>query len=624
MLGFTDLCKNTDEISKNNFVNYEKNDLKKINSAFDLIFLPSSQFTEDTDQETNETVFSNLKYLLKPDGILFCSFTNIFQEDSLWYENIFNYFAKQKNLISKLTPFSEIAKDRDLFYLSEKIYIKYWEEFTGKTYYEFGTAFCNNLIFENHINISENNFDNFVFPKKSHRTIFTDSQISTELYNIKSPGKIMPEHLRLLTIYSFIKNNFGKGSSLLCIGKFPEPLLNKLKGEYSLYQSGMENFRNQNSDYGKSIKYINSDQSSDKNEGIKYNEYFDFIFSFNEDFQGNILNPDHQSLKRHITYLLKPDGTSCISFKIYIQNKSVHFPPLLEYLLKSNVMRAGRHVKKDDIIADDELCFLEIPANTRSALGISKAKLKETFYNLLFKKEQYLPALSLTKHSNNLSLNPVYVFHHLMKCGGTSLFNALDLWFKTIDDNILDEDLNNYVMKKYNTEVFHSDVCLRAHFQKDGIHLHQRYPELLKDKEKYRVFTFIRDPLSVKISKYYFLKSLGGRNFKTSLKDSILKDKNFLSGLFPCNESNYKEMLDRYFFIGIVENFQGSFDKFADLIGKRRIKLPVLNISNKDFQIKEIDPDFIEKFRELNELDYRIYEYCVTKFDKIISRKSNN
>lgn len=45
--------------------------------------------------------------------------------------------------------------------------------------------------------------------------------------------------------------------------------------------------------------------------------------------------------------------------------------------------------------------------------------------------------------------------------------------------------------------------CLCGHFEEDGYRLRQRYPEALSS-ERYRVFTFIRDPLLVKLSLYRY------------------------------------------------------------------------------------------------------------------------
>ncbi|MFZ1320185.1 MAG: hypothetical protein WAT71_01380 [Ignavibacteria bacterium] len=117
------------------------------------------------------------------------------------------------------------------------------------------------------------------------------------------------------------------------------------------------------------------------------------------------------------------------------------------------------------------------------------------------------------------------------------------------------------------------------------------------------------------ISLYYY----GRSNIKktTSLIDYINGHKNILANFFPCDENNYKEVLDKYFFIGIVEKMQESFDKLADLTGKTRINLPMLNLSKKDDQAAELSPEFVKMFKEYNSLDYKIYDYCVEKFYKI-------
>ena len=209
-----------------------------------------------------------------------------------------------------------------------------------------------------------------------------------------------------------------------------------------------------------------------------------------------------------------------------------------------------------------------------------------------------------------------------MKCGGTSVVITLDKWFKvmfdhTEDPNGLYQDLNDYYRYKYNLENFHSDTCLVAHFQFDGFFLSQRYPEALKRPGEFKTFTFIRDPLQLVISLYYY----GRKRIHRSLENFIMGEENFLAKRFPCNEENYKDVLDRYFFIGIVEKMQESFDRLADLTSKKRIKLPLVNKSVKDDQSSKLSEDFIKRFKENNKLDYLIYEYCMERF---LKEKSEN
>ncbi|MBK9332321.1 MAG: hypothetical protein IPM96_07995 [Ignavibacteria bacterium] len=76
-------------------------------------------------------------------------------------------------------------------------------------------------------------------------------------------------------------------------------------------------------------------------------------------------------------------------------------------------------------------------------------------------------------------------------------------------------------------------------------------------------------------------------------------------------------MIDRYYFIGIVEKMQESFDKLAEMTGKEKVTLPFVNKSEKDIQVKNLSQEFIDSFKKTNELDYKIYNYCLEKFSKL-------
>ena len=92
-----------------------------------------------------------------------------------------------------------------------------------------------------------------------------------------------------------------------------------------------------------------------------------------------------------------------------------------------------------------------------------------------------------------------------------------------------------------------------------------------------------------------------------SLEKRLLLRKNYMAERIPCDHSNYSKILERYFFIGLVERYQESFDKLGDLIGKPRVKLKVFNkILRPKIQLSD---EFISEFKELNHLDYQIYDY---------------
>ncbi|MBK8382818.1 MAG: hypothetical protein IPL16_13225 [Ignavibacteria bacterium] len=95
-----------------------------------------------------------------------------------------------------------------------------------------------------------------------------------------------------------------------------------------------------------------------------------------------------------------------------------------------------------------------------------------------------------------------------MKCGGTSVKEILQDWFKIEYDYIeASENLNTFLKYKFNLLIINSDTCIVGHFQFEGIHLNQRYPEVFDNPDKYRIFTFVRDPLQFRASLYYYYKN---------------------------------------------------------------------------------------------------------------------
>lgn len=227
------------------------------------------------------------------------------------------------------------------------------------------------------------------------------------------------------------------------------------------------------------------------------------------------------------------------------------------------------------------------------------------------------PAISVSckaKPAESLKKIPAYIFHHIMKCGGSSVNKVLDKWFN-MEYEVVNpgENINSYIKFRYNTERIFSDVCITGHFQGEGHFLHQRYPETIERKNEFRIFTFLRDPLKFRTSLYYYVRNNGGMN-DTTLKDFTEVFPNYMASLIPCNEENYKKVLDRYFFIGIVEELQESMDILADLINKKKISVPFENVSVKDEQMSELNEEVVNKFRISNGLDYCIYNYCLEKF----------
>lgn len=234
----------------------------------------------------------------------------------------------------------------------------------------------------------------------------------------------------------------------------------------------------------------------------------------------------------------------------------------------------------------------------------------------------------MTKDKSNLSTaevsglllpskeHPAYIFHHFMKCGGTSVTRILHSWFNIVDDHFVSiDELEEYKKNRVDISRIRANDCIIGHYAYEGTYLHQRYPEIITQRDKLRAFTFLRDPLEFFVSFYYYSREHG--RMGKSLEEFIASNRNLYAYYFPCEESDYKEVLDRYFFIGILERLQESMDKLAILFQKPRIEINALNRTQRDNQVSILTPEYVSKFKKDNELDYAIYENVISRFDAI-------
>lgn len=199
-----------------------------------------------------------------------------------------------------------------------------------------------------------------------------------------------------------------------------------------------------------------------------------------------------------------------------------------------------------------------------------------------------------------------YIFHHIPKCGGTS-------WRRTIND--CKNTYNDYRLSwstiyppRYNLFKLTQDDCLCGHFEPDLQPLSLRYPEVYSGKHK--LISFVRDPLAIAISYSRYRSS--ERNEHRDVALDVANTRNYLSHYFQVTEENYRQVLDSYEFIGVLEFPKESMRALKSALRiERDLTLQKINSSGK--QLLSLDNEFIKKFRERNELDYKIYNYCLNK-----------
>lgn len=213
------------------------------------------------------------------------------------------------------------------------------------------------------------------------------------------------------------------------------------------------------------------------------------------------------------------------------------------------------------------------------------------------------------------SRDPVYVFHHIPKCGGSSIRTALSEWFIRRKD--YRRGWSESYPPAYDLSQFRSIHCLCGHFELEGYYLRQRYPEVFASN-RFRVFTFVREPLALQVSLYRFLQKKGQPTLETA-EAHIFTRPNYLARMLSVDEGNFEESMKKYFFIGILERAQESMDRLALAIGKKPIELPWVNRTQgggEESDTHGLSSEVMERFRSVNALDYRIYEYCLERFDR--------
>jgi len=167
--------------------------------------------------------------------------------------------------------------------------------------------------------------------------------------------------------------------------------------------------------------------------------------------------------------------------------------------------------------------------------------------------------------------------------------------------------------KPVNLLKLRSAHCLCGHWEVEGYHLNQRYPEILSS-DRYRLITFVRDPLEIQLSLFNYEKKYNV-NKTEEIEEFLQLRPNYIANIFPLERDNYRDILDKYYFIGILEYFQESINHLAELLGKPESTALHRNKSRQRRNERDLlSKELVDKFRQENELDYLIYEYCLSKF----------
>lgn len=208
---------------------------------------------------------------------------------------------------------------------------------------------------------------------------------------------------------------------------------------------------------------------------------------------------------------------------------------------------------------------------------------------------------------------------HIPKCGGTSFINVLHAWFgKGLYQHYFDEVHAKMPAKaplKKFFGTYRPDFCIHGHFNSDRrFGVDDYYPEIRQ------AITFIRDPLEIHLSVFYYNHKMmeQGILFRDGKKRVITNDVDefleagspIIKSFLPMNvtQENIEEYFNKYFVhVGIIEDYQRSLDILAEKLGKRKMTIAKENAS---VRFSSPSASSIEKFKSKCAFDYLFYDYA--------------
>lgn len=164
-------------------------------------------------------------------------------------------------------------------------------------------------------------------------------------------------------------------------------------------------------------------------------------------------------------------------------------------------------------------------------------------------------------------------------------------------------------------------VCIHGHFNRErGFGVLDYYPEV----EQF--ITILRDPFELHLSTFFYIKRLGQEAFRNGrgiaiatddsydLKTFLEERSSFMLLHLPADLTldNYKEILEeRFVYIGIAEDLQGSVDQLASVLGFPPAATGKENVSPRTQSV----PDGArEQFVRKHPLEFAIYEYALEHY----------
>lgn len=199
-----------------------------------------------------------------------------------------------------------------------------------------------------------------------------------------------------------------------------------------------------------------------------------------------------------------------------------------------------------------------------------------------------------------------YLFHHIPKCAGQAAIKAFGHWFDVIEwyrEGWSEQGPGVFDVRKLGHR---SILC--GHFETPDNRVRTHYSDCFRDPG-FRVITFVRDPLELAQSLYFYEKGNRrdrGNRALGSLNEFLLTHKNFMAFCLQCDKDTWRSVIDDYWLVGTTERMEKSLAFLARELWEPPVDVPTVNASERD---ETPDPEVVRIFFENNELDYTVYHY---------------
>lgn len=232
--------------------------------------------------------------------------------------------------------------------------------------------------------------------------------------------------------------------------------------------------------------------------------------------------------------------------------------------------------------------------------------------------------MNLFRRSDKSKTELELISIHIPKTAGTSFRNILKEVYGS--KNVVRLDIPNNVelnSKEFKDKSLDPDIKV--------IHGHFSYKRLTKAFEipkEIPVITWLRDPAIRVISNYYYLDMIlrkeldeerKGLNILLKMEKSLLE---YASTKVNRNRI-WKFMkgidLEELFFIGLTEHYNEDLEHLGQLLGWKKYKIYK---HNPTADKPEVDQETIERIKELNSEDYKIYNRALQLREERMKQRS--